>query len=91
MVEMQLSALQLTRLLRGSNTSTVSNKNPENKRRDLIVLAALIEHPDVGLILFETGCAEDIDVVRLFHHSNGPSPLTAEEMGRPINRRVPSH
>jgi hypothetical protein len=42
----------------------MSNKNPENKRRDLIVLAALIEHPDVGLILFETGCAEDIDAVR---------------------------
>jgi len=52
------------RLLRGSNSGTMSNKNPENKRRDLIVLAALIEHPDVGLILFETGCAEDIDVVR---------------------------
>jgi len=49
-------------LLRGSNTSTISNKNPENKRRDLIILAALIEHPDAGLILFETGCAEDIDV-----------------------------
>jgi len=35
-----------------------------NKRRNLIVLAALIEHPDMGLILFETGCAEDIEVVR---------------------------
>jgi hypothetical protein len=44
------------RLPRGANTSTISNKNPENKRRDLA--------PDVGPILFETGCAEDIDVVR---------------------------
>lgn len=50
-------------LLRGGNTSSMSNKNPENKRRDLTVLAALIEHPDMGLILFETGCAEDLEVV----------------------------
>jgi hypothetical protein len=27
------------------------------------LLACLIEHPDVGLILYETGCAEDVDVV----------------------------
>lgn len=51
------------RLLRGANTSTLSNPNPENKRRDLTVLAGLIEHPDMGLILFETGCAEDLEVV----------------------------
>lgn len=51
-------------LLRGGNSSSLSDKNPENKRRDLIVLATLIEHPDAGLILFETGCAEDIDVVK---------------------------
>ncbi len=51
----------------------MSNKNPENKRRDLVVLAALIEHPDAGLILFETGCAEDIDVVSL--PSTGSNPV----------------
>ncbi|KIW82076.1 hypothetical protein AYO21_04220 [Fonsecaea monophora] len=56
-------------LLRGGNTSTTSNKNPENKRRDLIVLAALIEYPGVGLILFETGCAEDLQIA-------WPAPLT---------------
>ncbi|KAL1962110.1 hypothetical protein VTN77DRAFT_577 [Rasamsonia byssochlamydoides] len=49
-------------LLRGGNTSTLSNQNPQHKRRRLIVLAALIEHPDFGLILFETGCAENIEV-----------------------------
>jgi hypothetical protein len=38
--------------------------NPVNKRRDLVVLSALIEYPGVGLILFETGCAEDLEVVR---------------------------
>lgn len=55
---------QKTRLLRGGNAGTLSNKNPENKRRNLIILSALIEHPGVGLILFETGCAEDLNVVR---------------------------
>lgn len=49
-------------LLRGANTSTLGNPNPENKRRNLIVLAGLIEYPGVGLVLFETGCAEDIDL-----------------------------
>jgi len=49
-------------LLRGQNTSTLSNKNPESKRRDLIVLAALIELPGFGCILYETGCAEDLEV-----------------------------
>lgn len=28
-----------------------------------MVLSALIDYPGVGLILFETGCAEDIDAV----------------------------
>ncbi|KAJ5678559.1 uncharacterized protein N7477_004192 [Penicillium maclennaniae] len=49
-------------LLRGANASSVSNLNPESKRRDLMVLSALIDYPGVGLILFETGCAEDIDM-----------------------------
>jgi len=51
------------RILRGGNTSSLSEPNPENKRRDMIVLAALIEYPGVGLVLFETGCAEDLKVV----------------------------
>ncbi|RVX71096.1 hypothetical protein B0A52_03462 [Exophiala mesophila] len=45
----------------GGNTSTLSQKNPENKRRTMICIAALIEYPGLGLILFETGCAEDVD------------------------------
>jgi hypothetical protein len=49
--------------MRASNSSTASNPNPENKRRDLVVLAALIEHPQAGLILYETGCAEDLEIV----------------------------
>jgi len=50
-------------LLRGANGGTYSDQNPTNKRRDLVLLACLIEHPDAGLILYETGCAEDVDVV----------------------------
>jgi hypothetical protein len=51
------------RLLRGANGSSASNKNPENEARDLIIMAVLIEHPHMGLILFETGCAEDVEIV----------------------------
>lgn len=32
-------------------------------------MAVLIEHPRMGLILFETGCAEDVEIV---------SPLTIQ-------------
>jgi hypothetical protein len=53
----------LHRLLRGANSSRTSDKNPENQTRDLIIMAVLIEHPHMGLILFETGCAEDVEIV----------------------------
>ncbi|KAJ0415771.1 beta-lactamase-like protein [Aspergillus carlsbadensis] len=56
-------------ILRGANASCLSEMNPVNKRRDLVVLSALIEYPGVGLILFETGCAEDLEV-------KWPAPLT---------------
>lgn len=41
------------------NTSTASNPNPDHKRRDLIMVSALIEHPVEGLILYETGAGKD--------------------------------
>jgi hypothetical protein len=50
--------------LQGANGGAASDPNPVNKRRDLALISALIEHPTAGLILFETGCAEDLDVVR---------------------------
>ncbi|TPX11937.1 uncharacterized protein E0L32_007435 [Thyridium curvatum] len=56
-------------LLRGAQTSTLSDPKPEAKSRDLMLLACLIEHPIEGLILFETGCAEDLEV-------NWGAPLT---------------
>lgn len=54
--------ITLHRILRGSNASSLDNLNPVNRRRDLVLLSALIEYPGVGLILYETGCAEDVDV-----------------------------
>ena len=30
-----------------------------------MLIAGLIQHPDAGLILFETGCAEDIETVNI--------------------------
>jgi glyoxylase-like metal-dependent hydrolase (beta-lactamase superfamily II) len=45
------------------NGGSQSEPNPTNKRRDLALIAGLIEHPTEGLILFETGCAEDLQIV----------------------------
>ena len=56
-------ALTSHRLLQGANSSRASDSDPENKSRDLIIMAVLIEHPHMGLILFETGCAEDVEIV----------------------------
>lgn len=53
------------RLLQGANSSRASNLNPGNESRDLIIMAVLIEHPHMGLMLFETGCAEDVETVSL--------------------------
>lgn len=61
--------LTSSRFLRGANASTTSNPNPENKRRKLILLSCLIDYPGLGLILYETGCAEDVDVVSEVLHS----------------------
>ncbi|BCS30756.1 N-acyl homoserine lactonase family protein [Aspergillus puulaauensis] len=59
-------------LLLGANGSSASNPNPPSKRRDLMLIAGLIDHPEMGLVLFETGSAEDVqrqwgpDAVDLF-------------------------
>ncbi|KAJ5668452.1 uncharacterized protein N7477_007022 [Penicillium maclennaniae] len=47
-------------LLMGVNGGGVSNPNPVNKRRDLMMIAGLIDHPEIGLILFECGSTEDV-------------------------------
>jgi glyoxylase-like metal-dependent hydrolase (beta-lactamase superfamily II) len=45
--------------MRAANMSTHSNQNPTNKRRSLVMLSFLIEHPIEGLILYETGGGND--------------------------------
>ncbi|RMZ02373.1 hypothetical protein D0864_03208 [Hortaea werneckii] len=49
-------------LLQGAGTGSKSSPNPPNQHRDLVLAAGLIDNPDLGLILFETGCAEDVDI-----------------------------
>jgi glyoxylase-like metal-dependent hydrolase (beta-lactamase superfamily II) len=48
-------------LLQGANGSSASDPHPVHQRRDLAYLAALIEHPEAGLILYETGGPEEIE------------------------------
>lgn len=45
--------------LRGRNASSISVPRPEHERRRLQMFAMLIEHPDVGLILYDCGSAPD--------------------------------
>ncbi|PLB40426.1 N-acyl homoserine lactonase family protein [Aspergillus candidus] len=72
-------------IIRGANASSVSNKNPTNKRRQLVVLSALIDYPGVGLILYETGCAEDLQVNWGEHVTDIFPRVSYEE-----NNRLPS-
>ena len=55
-----LSLIACYRLLLGANGSSASIPTPPNKRRDLMLIAGLVDHPEMGLILFETGSAEDV-------------------------------
>ncbi len=45
--------------LAGAGVSTLSNPNPTSPRRQVAIIAALIEHPRAGLLLFDTGAAPD--------------------------------
>jgi glyoxylase-like metal-dependent hydrolase (beta-lactamase superfamily II) len=63
---MKLSLLDLGRIdtddgffMRGCNAALQSNPNPQYERRRVAVIAAVIEHPKHGPILFETGCAQN--------------------------------
>lgn len=58
-----ISLLTHYRILLGANGSSTSDPNPTHKRTDLMLIAGLINHPEFGLILFETGSAEDIQRV----------------------------
>jgi glyoxylase-like metal-dependent hydrolase (beta-lactamase superfamily II) len=61
---MRLRLLDLGRIeydagfpLVAGNVSTASDPNPESQRRNVVIFAALIEHPKVGPILFDCGVA----------------------------------
>lgn len=45
--------------VRGSNAAIQSNPTPTVERRRVAVVAAVIEHPTAGPILFDTGCAQE--------------------------------
>lgn len=62
-LQTETEAYVRTRLFTAGGSATASNPQRPRKWRDLMVLAGLIDHPEMGLILFETGCAEDIEIV----------------------------
>ncbi|GAB1216366.1 hypothetical protein ATERTT37_005580 [Aspergillus terreus] len=47
-------------ILSGANVSRPNEPPQKHDRRELVMIAALIYHPDVGLILFDTGSCEDV-------------------------------
>ncbi|KAL2836854.1 beta-lactamase-like protein [Aspergillus pseudodeflectus] len=52
--------LDAANVLAGRNQFAVGLAPQPHERRDLIMIAALIYHPHVGLVLFDTGSCEDI-------------------------------
>ncbi|MCU1628664.1 MAG: Metallo-beta-lactamase superfamily protein [Pseudonocardia sp.] len=64
----KLSLLDLGRIdtddgffIRGCNAAVQSEPHPHYERRRVAVIAAVIEHPQAGPILFETGCAQNAE------------------------------
>lgn len=60
----KISVLDLGRMdvddgffIRGATAAVESNPSPQVERRRVAVVAAVIEHPQAGPVLFETGCA----------------------------------
>src|SRR2546428_472175 len=41
--------------LAGAGASTLSDPNPGSPRRKVAIIAALIDHPKAGLVLYDTG------------------------------------
>jgi hypothetical protein len=52
-------------VLRHANAHKHYSENGPRRTRRLPINAALIKHPEEGLILFDTGAAEDIEKVTL--------------------------
>lgn len=47
-------------ILAGANQFPANSDPQRHTRRDLVMIAALLFHPDIGLILFDTGSCEDL-------------------------------
>jgi glyoxylase-like metal-dependent hydrolase (beta-lactamase superfamily II) len=45
--------------IRGATAAVQSNPHPAFERRRIAVVAAVVEHPQEGPILFDTGCAQN--------------------------------
>jgi glyoxylase-like metal-dependent hydrolase (beta-lactamase superfamily II) len=64
--------------------ATASNPNPTPKRRRLLLLSVLIEHPTEGLILYETGAGDDYpevvgpQVMDVFHRTEYTEDMTIQ-------------
>lgn len=65
-VKSKISLLDLGRMdvddgwfIRGCTSALQSNPNPAFERRRVAVVAAVVEHPQAGPILFDTGCAQN--------------------------------
>ncbi|OJI91458.1 hypothetical protein ASPTUDRAFT_309751 [Aspergillus tubingensis CBS 134.48] len=52
--------VETANVLMGANQFPVHLPPQPHERRDLVMIAALIFHPDIGLILFDTGSCEDV-------------------------------
>src|SRR6266705_4939302 len=64
----KISLLDLGRLdvddgffIRGATAAVQSNPQPSYERRRVAVVAAVIEHPQAGPILFDTGAAQNAE------------------------------
>jgi glyoxylase-like metal-dependent hydrolase (beta-lactamase superfamily II) len=44
--------------IRGCNAAATSNPHPHYDRRNVAILAVVVEHPEVGPILFDAGCQQ---------------------------------
>lgn len=52
--------MDVANVLAGANQSPVGLPPQPHERRDLVMIAALVYHPDVRLFLFDTGSRENV-------------------------------
>lgn len=67
--------IDTTAILTGSNLQPPNITPQVHSRRQLIMIAGLIRHPEVGLILFDTGSCEDV-IQNWKPHVNECTPRT---------------